>query len=234
MKLKSLMILPMLFSVTAMASPAAFDARVFALRDYHEVQEVSMVEDVPTAQELASDLFDLSQSDQNVPSISGAIDWNSMYFIGQKIVEILKANASVVNIKRDAVSVVPAGLQSWQQLAGWNAPATKVFLFKVTNRLGMDVVNMRLKVSGNWGGNYMGRGQYLANVIVVPTAIQTAVAWNLDLWTENREPVNSGSMQAPRAGLGFDIRYKVSSLLTQLNGSQDYFVTGDGKIQEIR
>jgi hypothetical protein len=135
-----------------------------------------------------------------------------------------------VNIKRDAVSVMPLGVQTWHQLAGWQAPVTKVYNVAITNYLGMNVVDLRLKVSGMWGGNVDGKGQYLANVMVVPVNTRVLWGWTLDLWTENREPVNNGTMEAPRAGLGFDIRYKATTMLNELNGTQDYFITGDGNI----
>lgn len=226
-----------LFSVMGLLAAAnvyAQDANVLNLDEYYQVSAVKMVETVPTAAEIAASYVDLSTAFDATLSTAVAIDWNTMFFIGKQIIDILKANASVVNIKRDAVAVVPGGLQSWQQLAGWNAPATKVFNFVVTNRLGMNVVDLRLKVSGNWGGNAQGRGKYLANVIVVPTSIHTLVGWNLDLWTENHDPVNTGSEKSPVAGLGFDIRYKITSLLNQLNGAEDYFVTGDGVIKEVQ
>lgn len=215
--------------VLALTASVASAAEVPA--DYYKAKKVTVTEVVPTAAEIASGYLQPNPIENNgLLEELASIDWNAMILVGQKVIELVKAGAPVVNIKRDAVSVVPMGVQSWQQLAGWQAPVTKVYNVKVTNYLGMDVVDLRLKVSGMWGGSVDGKGQYLANVMVVPVNTRVLWGWTLDLWTENREPVNNGTLEAPRAGLGFDIRYKATTMLNELNGTQDYFITGDGKI----
>jgi hypothetical protein len=213
------------------AASYAADAKTEA---YYKVSKVTVKEVVPTAAEIASGYVDMAAAPQEglIEELAN-IDWNAMVLVGQKVIELVKAGAPVVNIKRDTVSVMPMGVQTWQQLAGWQAPVTKAYNVTITNYLGMNVVDLRLKVSGMWGGNVDGKGQYLANVMVVPASTRVLWGWTLDLWTENREPVNTGSVQAPRAGLGFDIRYKATTPLNELNGTQDYFITGDGKIQAL-
>lgn len=199
--------------------------------DYYKADKVTVTEDIPTAAEIASGYIQPSEFQNNglLEELAG-LDWNAMILVGQKVIELVKQGQAVVNIKRDAVSVMPMGVENWQQLGGWQAPVTKVYNVKVTNYLGMDVVDLRLKVSGMWGGNVNGKGQYLANVMVVPVSTRVLWGWTLDLWTENREPVNNGTLEAPRAGLGFDIRYKATTMLNELSGTQDYFITGDGNI----
>ncbi len=199
--------------------------------DYYKADKVTVTEVVPTAAEIASGYLVPNEFQNNglLEELAG-LDWNAMILVGQKVIELVKQGQAVVNIKRDTVSVMPMGVQNWQQLAGWQAPVTKVYNVKVTNYLGMDVVDLRLKVSGMWGGNVDGKGQYLANVMVVPVSTRVLWGWTLDLWTENREPVNNGTLEAPRAGLGFDIRYKATTMLNELSGTQDYFITGDGNI----
>lgn len=196
-----------------------------------EISSVTFTEVVPTAAELYSDALVKTNKAAVLQSFDFTnLDWSQMVMIGEKIIEIVKAGAPVVNIKRDAVSVVPAGVQSWEQLSGWQAPVTKVYEVGAVNGWGMNVVKMRLKVSAMYGGGVDGRGQYVANVIIVPTELVVQWGFNVDLWSENRAPVNMGTLANPTAGLGFDIRYKVTSLLTQINGTQDYFITGKGEI----
>jgi hypothetical protein len=199
-------------------------------KDYYKISSVAVQEVVPTAEEIASGYLAPTQSPRAFLEGAESLDWNAMVLIGEKIIQIIKAGKAVVNIKRDAVAALPVGVNNWQELAGWQAPVTKVYTVKVTNYLGMDVVDLRLKVSAMWGGNLAGKGQYLSNVLIVPSAMKVLWGWNLDLWSENRDPVNSGSLEAPKAGLGFDIRYRVTTMLNELNGTQDYFITGDGNI----
>lgn len=220
------LVLGLVLSTTGFANDVKTDA-------YYLADKVTVTEVVPTAEEIASGYLLPNPAPNAFIEELGGLDLNTMVLLGQRVIELVKAGAPVVNIKRDTVSVVPAGLQDWQLLAGWHAPVTKVYNVQVKNLFGMNVVDMRLKVSGMWGGNVNGKGQYLANVLVVPVSTTVLWGWTMDLWTENREPVNNGTLEAPRAGLGFDVRYKIVSPLAELNGTQDYFITGNGQIQAL-
>jgi hypothetical protein len=202
-----------------------------------QIADVKVTEVVPTAAEIYSTMLQQPKPSAR-PNLQtfdfSSLDWNQMVFIGQKIVELIKAGVPVVNVKRDAISVVPAGVESWEQLSGWQIPVTKVYEVKATNGWGVDVVSMRLKVSAMYGGGVDGRGQYLANVVIVPAEVTVQWGFSVDVWSENRQPVNMGTLASPMAGLGFDIRYKVQSILTQKNGTQDYFISGNGNIVEMQ
>lgn len=225
MKITTL-ILSFLFSVIALPNLAQAYANS---DDYHVITKVEVNEVVPTAVEIYSSALTMETSGKRVPELStfDVADWNLMVTIGEKLIEIIKAGQSVVNIKRDVVSVVPAGVQSWEQLSGWKVPMTKVFEVKATNGWGTDVVKMRLKISA------MNNGAYLANVLIVPSELVVQWGFNVDVWSENRPPVNVGTASVPVAGLGFDIRYKIKSLMSEKNGTQDYFVTGNGELVEL-
>ena len=108
---------------------------------------------------------------------------------------------------------------------------SKTYNVTMKNNFGMEVVRVRVRVTGNWGGSAAGRGQYLANVIMVPVETYVAWGWSLDLWSENRDPVNTGTFEQPIAGLGFDIRYRVKTYFNELGGMQDYWITGDGQLK---
>jgi hypothetical protein len=228
--------LAILFAALMGTAPAAFamGAPRPATQDYYRVMKVTMTEDVPTAEEIASSYIDPQQQPHTFsPLTFQSIDWNAMVMIGEKVIDLLKRGQAVVNIKRDSVSVVPAGVTTWQQLSNWQVPVTKVYNFAITNKMGMDVIQLRLKVAAMWGGGINGKGQYLANVNVIPEATRILWGWNLDLWTENHEPVNAGSVESPMAGLGFDIRYKATTLFNEMDGAQAYYLTGNGSIYSL-
>lgn len=226
----------LVFGLTAAgALPALADQNTSTLPSaYFQASEVTMTEVIPTASEIASGYLSSEIPNTFSPAALAGLDWSQMIVIGEKIIELIKEGKPVVNIKRDAVSVVPMGIQSWQQLAGWQVPVTKAYNLSVKNGFGSKVVDVRLKVSGMWGGSVDGRGKFLANVQIVPVAVKVLWGWSLDLWSENREPVNAGTVADPVAGLGFDIRYKAGTVLNELNGTQDYYITGDGKILELQ
>jgi len=214
--------------VLALASPAA---RAEA-DDFYKVGPLEVREVMPTAEELYSDAI---FTDLEIPqSPLAAIDWGTVTLIGEKVIKIIQAGKPVGNVKRDAVHVLPEGLNSWNQLGGWKAPATKVFSLTAKNYMGITVVDLRLKVSMNYGGSVDGRGRYLANVLVVPTSVYVLWGFNCDVWTEHHDPVNLGTRSSAVAGLGFDIRYRYGSALSEQIGTQDYFVSATGEIKELR
>lgn len=227
------------FILAPVVNAAEVDARRFDA--YYQAGNVSVTEELPTAGEIANTFLEVAPpatipAGETIGGIWDKIvngDWNTIVLIGEKILEIVKANQPVVNVKRDVVHAVPAGVTSWQELAGWKAPMTKVYRIKIDNLYGINVVDVRVKVSAMWGGNAGGRGAYLSNVVTVPSNVYVAWGWTLDLWSENRDPVNAGSYEYPVAGLGFDIRYRAKTMLNDLQGTQDYYLTGDGQIQVL-
>ena len=229
----SLLWLSLPFSVS-LASDAVSPEEVY--NSYMTADTVQIEEVIPTAEELYSDWLDSAQGvlpDQAPEEMQG-ISWDQMVLIGEKLIEIIKAGAPVVNIKRDSVSVLPAGARDWQQMAGWKAPVTKVFAVQLKNLWGNVVVSFRLKLSAMHGGTYNSRGKYLANVVLVPSQVYVAWGWNLDVWSENRDPVNTGTVKNPVAGLGVDLRFKVKSMLNELQGAQDYWITGAGEMSVVQ
>ncbi|MCO5143114.1 MAG: hypothetical protein M9962_08500 [Oligoflexia bacterium] len=220
------------FSIfVAIASSVSLTTYAFDQK-YYDLSDAVITEEAPTAEDIYSSMIEPKAIETLSPSDLAAVDWNQIILIGQKIIEIIKANAPVVNIKRDAVSALPLGITDWQTLNGWQLPVTKVYRVRMQNAYGMDMVNIRLKVSAMHGGSLNSKGKYLANVIIVPTEINVKWGITLNLWSENREPVNMNTSENPIAGLGFDVRYQAKSWVTEINGTKDYFVTGEGQIHE--
>jgi hypothetical protein len=61
------------------------------------------------------------------------------------------------------------------------------------------------------------------------------VGWgvNLDVNVEMREPVNVGTRVQPIAGLGLVLHYRAKTWVSFVEGSQDYFIRGDGSIAVV-
>lgn len=226
--------------VAASSAVASEDPSVTALRsnpEFYKLSPAVVREVVPTAAEIYGDYLPFPEPSPAPGTDSLGIpglDWGQLVTIGEKVIEIIKAGKPVVNVKRDAVAVVPMGVTAWSQLAGWQAPKTKVYQITAQNGFGINVVDMRLKVSMNYAGNIDGRGKFLANVIVVPSSISVMWGFSCDVWTEHQDPVNIGSLENPVAGLGFDIRYRYGSPFQEDVGTQDYFVSGSGEIREMQ
>jgi hypothetical protein len=211
------------------------------------VGDISIQEVQPTPAEIYQDLMSASaqapvKAKKNKKKgvtpfdaqVALAFDINDVITIGQKIYDIVKENQPVVTIKRSLVSVVPGGATDWTQLQGWQAPMTKVFEVSIKNLYNATTVYLRLKVTANYGGNAKGVGHYLANVNMVPTQVYAAWGYNVDVSVETATAVNAGSSADPIAGLGLDLRYHVHTLLSDVSGDQDYWLTGTGGLTALQ
>lgn len=230
MSLRKILIAVFLGAVT-MGTEAQGQSPSASLASFYSLAPISVQEVPPTPEELYSDY--LPPIGVYPPLSPLDIDWGTVNLIGQKVVEIIKAGRPVVNVRRDGVAVLPFGVTAWSQLGGWQLPVTKVYRVTATNYMNIAVVDLRLKVSASYGGGLDGRGKFLANVVVVPTSIQVMWGFSCDVWSEHHAPVNMGTQADPVAGLGFDLRYRYGSLLSETTGAQDYFVSGDGEIKEL-
>jgi hypothetical protein len=191
------------------------------------IVSVETREVMPTPEELRNEPTNVETTGSGMVPVD---EFSQMILVGKQAFEIIKAGAPVVNVKRDTFAVVPKGITEWTQLTGWKTPMTRVYEVSLVNRLRLNVVTMRLKVSAIPGGRLNGRGEYLANVTIVPTLVQVNWGITLDVWSEAREPVNAGSMQDPIAAVGIDLRYRAKTVFSDTSGSQDYFISGDGKM----
>lgn len=160
-----------------------------------------------------------------------SIDPTQVVTIGKAIFDIIKAGAPVVNVKRDTLSVVPKGITDWSMLSNWQAPVVKSYRVTLKNGFNRDMVDIRFKVSAVWGGQYDGKGRYLAHVTVIPTAINVGWGVTLDMWTESREPLNMGTKANPLAAIGLDVMFRAKTLVSDVQGTQDFFLSGDGQMR---
>ena len=197
------------------------------------------VKEVPaTSEEIYGEAFNPIRDDSFNPADVGSyVDIGELIMIGNALINIIKAGEPVVNIKTDVIHVVPAGIADWRGLSNWHAgPAFKIYNVQVTSKIRGVVADIRLKLTTNYGGAYQKMGQYIANLVMVPTKVE--VKWNVDLdvWSEAGTPINIASAENPMAGIPFVMTYKAHFKYgvgkKVVEGSKDYFVQGDGVIKE--
>lgn len=214
------------------ASVSAVSASAAESNDFYTLKPAVVKEVPPTPEELYSGSAAIPQ--RPAPILQGLdIDFGSMIEIGEKVLQLIAEGRPVTNIQNQSVSVIPSGLSTWQQLNGWQPPVTKVYSVSVQNLMGMTVIDMRIKVSANWGGGLDGRGKFLANVTMVPSSVYVMWGFTCNVWADHQDPVNVGASDNPVAGLGFDIRWQWGNVVNMQTGTQDYFVSGDGVIKQL-
>lgn len=155
--------------------------------------------------------------------------------LAEKIWNIIKANAPVVNIAVNYANAVPFGTSHWTQLQGWSKPMTKKYAFSMKNGFGSEVVKVTYQVHWTPQGNYNGKGKFLTGVTVEPINVQASWGYTVDLLAQvpDSTVANVGTSEDPIASMQVQLNWKVSTALKVIEQKAIYYVQGDGLLQEI-
>lgn len=161
-------------------------------------------------------------------SLLGEISWDQIVNIGQKVWEIVQAGKPVVHMETPVANALPRGLTCWTDLEHWQAPRTQTYEVKYENGFGMEVVKFKFRLHYTYGGGKADRGQYLANVAVLPAELNVLWGYNFDAKVEVQPALNLGSKENPMAGLELNVRWTVKTVMKESLNSFHFFVQGDG------
>jgi|GEM_PF-1320261 len=167
-----------------------------------------------------------SLADEN--SALDQITWDQIINIGQKVWEIVQAGKPVVHMETPVAYALPRGLNCWTDLEHWQPPRTQIYEVKYKNGFGMEVVKFRFRLHYTYGGGKAERGQYLANVSVLPAELNVLWGYNFDANVEVQPAINLGSSENPIGGLELNVRWVVKTVLKESVNSFHFFVQGDG------
>ena len=156
--------------------------------------------------------------------------------IGQKIWEIVKEGRPTVNVADiNAVDILP-GIEGKDltafDLSSWSLPKVKYYQVEMKNGLGQKVIDMQYRIFFSYGGTYDGSGSYLAGITVEPTHVKAHWGFNLDMSVEVTSVVNMGTIENPLPALSLQIRYHVSSVVSDSKNRDTYTIVGDGRLIE--
>jgi hypothetical protein len=161
---------------------------------------------------------------------SGISGWIAF---GQKIWDVVVANQPVVNVKTTRVTVLPNDKNAWAQMSGWRGPAASSYNIQAVNGFGMTVVNQKYTISYNYGGQLNNQGRYLANVTIIPTAIDVSWGYTLNSNVEVGQILNTGSVQAPVPAVDLQLKWEVKTILKDSQGVDSFSVKGDGSLTHV-
>ncbi|HBA60150.1 MAG TPA: hypothetical protein DCZ92_04925 [Elusimicrobia bacterium] len=152
-----------------------------------------------------------------------------------KIFTLIAKNQPVVNIKVDYANAVPYGTSHWTQLQGWSRPSTKKYAFTMENLYGMEVVKVVYQVHWTHSGNYQGKGKFLTGVTVEPLSVSTAWGYNVDLTAEvpDSTVANVGTTADPVASMQVQLKWKVHTIVKDIQEKDIFYVQGDGMMQPL-
>lgn len=185
------------------------------------------VKEVESGEMSTGEFRDLCKNDRN---ILGQI--SSILAVGKEIWQIVEAGRPTLNFTTDSASAIPSKATCVSSLEYWQIPEFRTYQVRYKNLLGMEVITFSYKVIYTYGGQFEGRGQYLANVSVHPMQIDLSWGFDLNVQVKIKEALNMGSHEDPVAGLQFGVQWSAQSLNADLN-EDNYLVLGSGEFIEL-
>ena len=152
-----------------------------------------------------------------------------------KIMTIIAKNQPVVNLNVNYANAVPFGTSHWTQLQGWSRPSTKKYAFVMKNMYGGEVVKVLYQVHWTHSGNFNGVGKFLTGVTVEPLSVTASWGYNVDLTAEVPDSTiaNVGTSADPIASMQVQLKWKVHTIVKDIQQKAIYYVRGDGKMEQI-
>jgi len=156
-------------------------------------------------------------------------------------------------------SAIPGFSFNWGNITGWKGPKEMVYQYKVTNLMGVDVINVKYKISFFYGGtedysgkedsrlnNYVAQatgqtvakddkmhGRYITNFTVQPVSVNVKWGWKFDLTVRMSDPMNIGTKMSPVAALQASLNWTRSTPFSTNGGTLTYNVDGLGNFRDL-
>jgi len=133
-----------------------------------------------------------------------------------------------------------------------------VYNYKVTNLMGVDVIDVKYKISFFYGGteDYSGEtaravnaitqgagqtavkeekvhGRYITNFTVQPVSVNVKWGWHFELAVKMSDPMNIGTKMAPVAALQSSLNWIQSTPFSTNGGTLTYNVDGLGNFTDL-
>jgi hypothetical protein len=153
--------------------------------------------------------------------------------IGEKIWDIIQKNRPVVTQNYSAISAVPMGVKSWDELENWSEPTVKVYKLVYTNVYKMKVVEFEYRVAFTANGSYQNKGKYLSRVEVEPKTLNVAWGYKFNASGMVLNVTNAGTKDSPMAAMELSLNWSVDTVLKHMGQSVRYYIRGDGLFKNL-
>jgi hypothetical protein len=153
--------------------------------------------------------------------------------IGKKIWTLVDANRAVVNISSDRANALPQGMGNWEAMQEWKTPNSKLFHINYTNFYGMNVVDFTFRLVYTYGGTVNGKGLYLTQIGVLPAELLVRSGYTFNVQASVPSITNAGTLEAPMAAAEVLVNWSLDNYAKHIEGSQSYYVRGDGYFENI-
>ena len=157
--------------------------------------------------------------------------------LGTKIYEIIKKGKPVSQTAFfRPVSVLPNSSDietDFALMENWSAPKAKKYSVVYKNGYGMSVISFDYMVYFQANGSFEGKGQYLTGINVVANNINVSWGFSFDASSELITVANRGTNDHPVAGATIKVRYKTTSLMSNIDASEVFHIDGRGSISKL-
>jgi hypothetical protein len=99
--------------------------------------------------------------------------------------------------------------------------------------MGIDVVTFQYQVVFVYGGQYQGKGQYLAQIDLKPKHLD--VLWGFTFKANGKVSAlfNTGTKESPIAAATLSLQWSVENPLQSQHSTVQFFVNGKGEFQRL-
>lgn len=153
-----------------------------------------------------------------------------------KVWDIVKENRPVVGMDTDkfATALPEIAYTDWKAVGGWKPERNILVSTSYINLYGWEVVRFDYQVKLLFGGNVRGRGLYIASARIVPTKVDVAWGYTLNVVASAPTVLNIRTPENPLAMIQLVIKYTIATILKEDTTTDTYQVQGDGKIVDTK
>ena len=153
--------------------------------------------------------------------------------IGERIWQLVANSKPSATVTTQRISVLPNEQRDWAQIESWKGPATRTYEIAAKNGWGSKVVMHRYTIAWNYGGRYNGKGAYIGNLTMIPTAVSVSFGYSLNARVVVGDAVNMASAQEPVPALPIQVESTITNILKHSQGTEAFYVSGNGEFKHI-
>lgn len=153
--------------------------------------------------------------------------------LGQKVWNIIELGRPVVNVNSYTANALPAGVQCWSDLTGWQIPQSKVYRVQYENGFGMNVVDFAYRVTFTAGGSLNGQGKYITNATIMPANMNVSWGFNFNASAEVPSVFNTGTKESPVAGMQLLMKWNIKTVMNDVQQAETFYVGGDNTLKHM-
>jgi len=153
--------------------------------------------------------------------------------LGKKVWALVETGRPVVNVTAYTANALPAGIQCWSDLTGWQVPQSKVYRVTYENAYGIDVVDFAYRVAFTAGGSFNGQGKYITNASISPADLKVAWGYNISANAEVPSVFNTGTKEQPVAGMQMLMKWNIKTVVSHLERADTFYVGGNNVMKHL-